>query len=79
MPEGRIRPLSIDKSAGVDTAWGFGRTDLTAIWFIPCVGREYRLNDYYESSGAAVHHYVEVLLEKRLQNRWSHGAHCFCA
>jgi len=51
--EGRIRPLTIDKSVKVDTTWDLGRADSTAIWFIQRAGREFRLIDYYESSGVS--------------------------
>jgi phage terminase large subunit len=77
--EGRIRPLEIDKSVPVDTAWDLGRTDSTAIWFIQQVGREYRIVDYYESSGVAIHHYTDVLLEKKYQYKWRYGRHYFPA
>jgi hypothetical protein len=75
--EGRIRSLEIDRSVKVDTSWDLGRTDSTSIWFIQRVGREYRLIDYYESSGVAVHHYAEVLYEKKHKNKWSYGEHYF--
>jgi hypothetical protein len=41
------------------------------------VGHEYRLVDYYESSGVAMHHYADVLVEKRLQYKWRYGSHYF--
>jgi hypothetical protein len=75
--EGRIRALEIDKSVPVDTAWDLGRTDSTAVWFIQRVGREYRLVDYYESSGVAVHHYVEMLNDKKYLHKWRYGTHYF--
>jgi len=77
--EGRIRPLEIDKNVSVDTAWDLGKTDSTAIWFIQQVGREYRLVDYFESSGLAMHAYVEVLFEKKVQHKWRYGRHYFPA
>jgi len=69
--------LEIDKSARVDTAWDLGRTDSTAIWFIQQVGREYRIVDYYETSGVAMHHYADVLFEKKYQHKWRYGRHYF--
>jgi phage terminase large subunit len=33
------------------------------------------LVDYYESSGAPLHHYAEVLHEKQIKNRWRYGQH----
>jgi hypothetical protein len=35
------------------------------------------LVDYYESSGAPLGHYVDVLHEKRLKQRWKYGQHWF--
>jgi phage terminase large subunit len=75
--EGRIKPIDLDRNIPVDTAWDLGRTDSTAIWFIQQVGREYRLVDYYETSGVAMHHYVETLLEKRLLHKFKYGKHYF--
>jgi phage terminase large subunit len=75
--EGRIREIPIDRAVRVHTAWDLGVSDSTAIWFIQCVGRERRLVDYYESSGAPLQHYVEKLLEKKLQRRWIYADHWF--
>jgi phage terminase large subunit len=50
--EGRICPLKIEPGIPVHTGWDLGVSDSTAIWFIQCVGRNYHLVDYYESSGA---------------------------
>jgi hypothetical protein len=75
--EGRIRPLKIEPGIPVHTAWDLGVGDSTAIWFIQQVGRNYHLVDYYESSGAPLGHYVDVLHEKRLKQRWKYGQHWF--
>jgi hypothetical protein len=75
--EGRIKSLPIEKDVPVDTAWDLGRTDSTAIWFIQQIGREYHLVDYYETSGVAAHHYVDILHEKRLLRKWKYGIHYF--
>jgi hypothetical protein len=75
MAEGRIRRLSIVKERkGGHGLGSLGRTDSTAIWFIQCVGCEYRLIDYLNPLGLPFTT-IEVLLEKRLQNRWPYGAH----
>jgi phage terminase large subunit len=75
--EGRIREIPIDRAVRVHTAWDLGISDSTAIWFIQCVGRERRLVDYYESSGAPLQHYVEILMEKKLQRKWIYAQHWF--
>jgi len=60
----RITSVPYDSIAEVDTFWDLGINDSTAIWFAQTVGREVRLIDYYETSGAALEHYVKVLKEK---------------
>jgi hypothetical protein len=47
------------------------------VWFIQQLGREFRLVDYYESSGVAMHHYVEMLHEKKYKYKWRYGRHYF--
>jgi len=63
--EGRIGVVPIDRMVPVHTAWDLGFTDATAIWFIQVVGREVRIVDYHEESGAGLDRYVRVLDEKR--------------
>ncbi|HYM32311.1 MAG TPA: hypothetical protein VEU47_13480 [Candidatus Cybelea sp.] len=63
--QGRIRPLFADRALRVHTAWDLGFQDSTAIWFIQCLGTERRIIDYYETSGVALDHYVQVLEEKK--------------
>lgn len=75
--EGRICHLDIDRSVRVHTAWDLGRRDATAIWFIQCVGRERRLVDYYEASGADIPHYGNILQDKRRDRGWVYGDHFF--
>jgi hypothetical protein len=75
--EGRIGRVPIDRAMRVHTAWDLGRRDATAIWFIQCVGRERRLVDYYESSGAGFDHYAQVLHDKRRERGWIYGEHYF--
>jgi len=62
--EKRITSVPWDPKHPVWTAWDIGKTDSTAIWFAQQVGREVRLIDYYESSGAGAEHYAKVLKEK---------------
>ena len=75
--EGRICPLKIEPGIPVHTGWDLGVSDSTAIWFIQQVGRNYHLVDYYESSGAPLGHYIDVLHEKQLKHRWKYGQHWF--
>jgi hypothetical protein len=41
-----------------------GIRDSTALWFAQVVGREIRLIDYYEASGADLGHYVREIVNK---------------
>lgn len=60
----RIARVPYDPALPVDTAWDLGIGDPTAIWFIQETPMETRWIDYYESSGAALDHYVKVMREK---------------
>jgi hypothetical protein len=62
--EGRICRVPWEPVLEVHTAWDLGIGDATAIWFCQQTGRETRLIDYYESSGAGLDHYVKKLKEK---------------
>jgi hypothetical protein len=75
--EGRICELQIEPGLPIHTAWDLGRSDSTAIWFIQYVRPFYHLVGYYESNGAALHHYVDKLHEFRIHNRWRYGRHWF--
>ena len=63
--EGRITTVPVDSRMAVYTGWDLGQDDLTAIVFAQ-VSRtgEWRVIDYYESSGAGPDHYAKVLREK---------------
>jgi hypothetical protein len=58
---GRITSVPHDPGFLVETWWDLGIRDDTAIWFVQKVGREYRIIDYYESSGVGIDHYADVL------------------
>lgn len=60
----RITGVPFEPSAQVYTAWDLGIRDSTAIWFAQVVGREIRLIDYYEATGADLGHYAKILAEK---------------
>lgn len=61
---GRITGVPVDVSLGVWTAWDLGIDDTTAIWFVQQYGRELRVVDYLETSGAGLDYYVRILKEK---------------
>ena len=61
---GRITRVPWEPAKKVDTWWDLGIDDATAIWFAQHVGREVRLIDYYEASGAGLDHYAKVLSER---------------
>jgi phage terminase large subunit len=52
--DGRICGVPYDPDLPVDTWWDIGTGDPTAIWFTQTAGREVRVIDYYENSGAGV-------------------------
>jgi len=62
--EGRITGVPYEPVSPVWTAWDLGISDSTAIWFAQVVGREIRIIDYYESSGADLGHYVREINNK---------------
>jgi phage terminase large subunit len=62
--DGRITRVPYEPGSEVITAWDLGIGDSTAIWFAQVVGREPRLVDYYEASGAGLDHYMRVLKER---------------
>jgi len=68
---GRIGRVACDPRLPVHTAWDLGVGDATAIWFYQLAGREIRLIDYYEASGAGLDHYA-----RELQRRgYAYGEH----
>jgi phage terminase large subunit len=60
----RIAGVPYEPASQVWTAWDLGIRDATAIWWAQVVGREVRIIDYYEASGADLAHYVNVLRSK---------------
>lgn len=60
----RITGVPYEPAAQVWTAWDLGIRDATAIWFAQVVGREIRLIDYYEATGADLGHYVREIVGK---------------
>jgi phage terminase large subunit len=70
--EGRITKVPLAAGVPVQTFWDLGQSDNTAIWFVQIVGMEYRLVDYYQSSGVKMAHYIEILAERG----YKYGEHC---
>lgn len=60
----RITRVHPQAGIPVHTFWDLGQSDNTAIWFVQIVGLEFRLIDYYQSSGQKMAHYIEVLADK---------------
>lgn len=60
----RIVGVPYEATAEVWTAWDLGIRDATAIWFAQTIGREVRIIDYYEASGADLGHYVREIKSK---------------
>jgi hypothetical protein len=62
--EGQITSVPYESTMPVLTAWDLGLDDMTSIIFYQIVGKEIRVIDYYENSGAPLNHYVQVLRDK---------------
>lgn len=63
--ESRITHVPYEPNLPVDTFWDLGIDDAMTIIFAQRCGREIRLIDYYETSGEAMQHYVNVLAGRR--------------
>lgn len=72
---GRLTHVPYEPSALVHTFWDLGVSDMTCIWFIQQVGREYRVIDYYENSGEGLTFYRDMLEQKREQMHYRYGLH----
>jgi hypothetical protein len=59
--EGRVATVPWEPALPVNTAWDLGIDDCTSIWFWQRHGKELRLIDYYEASGAGLEHYTKEL------------------
>lgn len=60
----RITRVPVAAGIPVCTYWDLGQSDNTAIWFVQQVGLEYRIIDYYQSSGQKMPHYIDVLAKR---------------
>lgn len=59
-----IREFEIDMSKHVITAWDIGINDKTTIWFAQNLEDGLKIIDYYECSGEALTHYVNLIKSK---------------
>jgi phage terminase large subunit len=60
--EGRIRLVPVDRAVPVHTAWDFGVSDSTAIVAFQLLpGNEIHVVNFYESSGKAIHEYIDLV------------------
>lgn len=62
--KGRISGVPYDPALPVHTAWDLGIDDTTSIWFVQVYGKEVRLIDYEESSGAGLDYWVKLVSDK---------------
>lgn len=69
--EGRIATVPYEQGLPVHTAWDLGMDDSTTIWFFQVSGGQFRLIDYYETSGEGLAHYAGVLQERK----YVYGSH----
>lgn len=70
--EHRLTKVAPQVGVPVQTFWDLGQSDNTAIWFVQIVGMEYRVIDYYQSSGHKMSHYIEILEERG----YKYDEHC---
>lgn len=63
--EGRIAGVPYDPSHQVHVAWDLGIGDATSLVFCQQIGKEWRIINFYESSGVGLDHYVKVLNSKQ--------------
>ncbi len=62
--DGRITTVPYNPAVPVITSWDLGYSDATVIWFCQLVGKEPRLIDFYQATGASLDHYVKILKDK---------------
>ena len=67
----RIGPVPYTPSAPVFTVWDLGISDSTAIGFFQVIGKEPRIIDYCEESGAGLDYFVGQIRERK----YNYSAH----
>lgn len=77
--EGRITNVPHEEKLLVDTYWDIGYNDSNTIWFVQQHGSEFRIIDYYTSSGQGLPHYARVLKGQvdgyERMNDYTYGKH----
>ena len=63
------------KGLPVHTWWDLGVDDPTAIVFVQFDGPRVLVIDYFQSNGAGMVDYIEVLMEKKREHKYQYGAH----
>lgn len=53
--------VSYDPRLPLDTYWDIGVNDTTAIWFVQQLHNEYRIIDFYQTSGEGLPHFVKLM------------------
>lgn len=49
----------------VTTVWDIGFADFTSIWFVQCIGHEFRIIDFYQNQFKKTAHYLQVLQDRK--------------
>lgn len=72
----RIKPqIAAEPQLRTYTAWDLGIGDSTAIWWAQLHHNEVRIIDYYEASGEALSHYIDVVKRRGEQRGLTYEAH----
>lgn len=72
---GRITKVPHNPNLPVITAWDFGVSDDTAIWFLQVVGLEVRVIDFYVNNGYGLEHYAQHLRKLAEERKYSYSRH----
>lgn len=72
---GRLTSVPHETSCNVHTFWDLGVSDMTSIWFVQVIGREYRVIDFYENNGEGLAFYKKILDEKAEKFGYQYGLH----
>lgn len=73
--QGQITAVPFEPTALVHTFWDLGVNDMTCIWFIQQVGREYRVINYYQNHGEGLPHYYDTLNQMADKYGYRYGLH----
>lgn len=62
--QNRITRVPYDPTKPVSTVWDLGWGDYTSIWFVQCIGHEFRLIDFYQNHRQRTSHYAEIMQQR---------------